>query len=238
MTTWAWIVIGGLVLWLAYWALILTEGTYLGAPIVVLMYDWVARRYDRIKDVRYVNEMAFLGIPLRRALEQVAKPLILDVATGTGRMPLALVRQLDYDGLVVGVELSRRMLAEAQRALAGFDHATLVRGDASALSFADASFDALTCLEALEFMAQPQRVLGELVRVVKPGGVLLLSNRIGSDAGFFPGRLAGRGRLERGLQALGLDTRMERWQTHYDLVWATKPLLPGSQNTRKDQHQS
>jgi len=226
MATWVWAVIAVAALGLvAYWLLIVTEGTYLGSGIVVLLYDWVARRYDGIKDVHYVNEMAFLGIPLRRALEHIDKPVILDVATGTGRMPLVLVRQLDYDGLVVGVELSRRMLAEAQHALAGFEHAALLRGDASRLAFTDASCDALTCLEALEFMVQPQRVLEEMTRVVKPGGVLLLSNRIGPDAWFYPGRLAGRGRLERRLHALGLDVRTERWQTHYDLVWAYKPVV-------------
>jgi SAM-dependent methyltransferase len=233
MPIWGWIALGAVALAVAYWLLIVTEGTYLGETIVVLLYDWVARRYDGIKDVRYVNEMAFLGIPLRRALEHVPRPLILDVATGTGRLPLVLVRQLDYDGLVVGVEPSRRMLAEAQRGLAGFEHAALVRGDARALAFADASFDALTCLEALEFMGQPQRVLSELVRVVKPGGVLLLSNRIGLDAWFYPGRLARRGSLERRLRALGLDVRSERWQTHYDLVWATKPC-----SDRKDTRQT
>ncbi len=224
MPMWGWLALAGTAVLLAYWLLIVTEGTYLGTHVVVLLYDWFARRYDRVKDLLYVNEMAYLGIPLRRELDRLDRPpVVLDVATGTGRLPLALVRQLDFDGLVLGVEASRRMLAEAQRALAGFEHAALVCGEAHALCLPDACVDALTCLEALEFMVRPRRVLAEFVRVVKPGGVLLLSNRVGPDAWFFPGRLAGRGKLERELRALGLSTRTDRWQVHYDLVWATKP---------------
>jgi len=53
---------------------------------------------------------------------------------------------------------------------------------------------------------------------------LLLSNRVGTDAWWFPGRMAKRGRLERHLEAIGLeDVRMDRWQVHYDLIWARKP---------------
>jgi hypothetical protein len=56
---------------------------------------------------------------------------------------------------------------------------------------------------------------------------LLLSNRVGAEAPFFPGRMAGRGKLEQTLQGAGLiDIRTQRWQVHYDLVWAHKPGVP------------
>ncbi|NLG28844.1 MAG: methyltransferase domain-containing protein [Chloroflexi bacterium] len=211
---------------LYYWLVILTEGTYLGSLVVVRLYDWFAHKYDRVKNVLYVNELAYLGLPVSRALAGVPHPVIVDVATGTGRLPLAMVRQSDFDGLVVGVEPSQPMLAEARRALAGFEQAALVCGDSRALALADHSVDALTCLESLEFMAQPDRVLAEFVRVVKPGGVLLLSNRVGPDSWFFPGRIARRGVLEQRLRALGMAPRTDRWQNHYDLVWASTPSLP------------
>lgn len=228
-----------LTVWLYYWLVILTEGTYLGSRMVVLLYDWFAHKYDRVKNMQYVNELAYLGLPLSRALAGVPRPLIIDVATGTGRLPLAMVRQSDFDGLVVGVEPSLRMLAEAQRALAGFEQAMLVCGDSRALPLADHSAEALTCLESLEFMAQPDRVLAEFVRVVKPGGVLLLSNRVGPNSWFFPGRIARHGELERRLRALGMTPRTDRWQYHYDLVWASTPSL-STHPERKDvaQHEA
>jgi ubiquinone/menaquinone biosynthesis C-methylase UbiE len=210
---------------LLYWLLITTEGTYLGPRAVALLYDWVARRYDHIKDVDYISEARYLGIPLVAALGDAPHLWVLDVATGTGRVPLALLREPDFGGQVVGVDRSPGMLAQAQTATWEYaDRVTLLRQDAEALAFADATFDGVTCLEALEFMLHPASVVRELVRVLKPGGLLLLTNRVGPDAPFYPARLCGRGRLEAHLQQAGLeDIRTQRWQVDYDLIWARRP---------------
>jgi len=218
-------IVAFIVVVLLYWLLITTEGTYLGAKIVALLYDWAAARYDRVKDVHFVNEARFLSLPLLEALGGAPSPWVLDVATGTGRLPKALLGQPDFQGAVLGIDRSVGMMRQAQASLQEYDRrALLIQADADRLPFAEGSFSVVTCLEALEFMVHPQAVLREVVRVLKPGGVLLLSNRVGPDARFFPGRLCGRGRLERRLQDLGLQgVRMERWQVHYDLVWACKP---------------
>ena len=209
---------------LIYWLLIITEGTYFGPRFVAYLYDLSAKRYDGIKAVRFVDEAYFIGIPLARALSHTRSPLILDVATGSGRVPQALVRQWDVTGHVVGIDRSHRMLLEARQALSDAARVSLCRQEASALAFADSIFDCVTCLEALEFIRDPETVLGEMLRVLRPNGVLLLSNRIGGEAPFFPGRISGRGQLERLLVQLGLDrVEMQRWQVHYDLVWAKKP---------------
>lgn len=208
---------------LLYWLLIITEGTYLGPRVVTLLYDWTAPRYDRIKELQYIHEMQRLGIPLADALRGVPSPWVLDVATGTGRLPLALLRQGDLDSTVVGVDRSAPMLAQARAATEGYDRVALFRTDADALPFADGAFDAVACLEALEFMWDPAAVVRDMARVLKPGGVLLVSNRVGIDARFFPGRLCGRGRLERFLEQAGFAAvETERWQVHYDLIWARK----------------
>ena len=74
-------------------------------------------------------------------------------------------------------------------------------------------------------MASPDIVVNEMLRVLRPGGVLLLSNRVGWEAGLFPGRISGRGRLEGHLRGVGFDgLGTKRWQVRYDLVWAFKPL--------------
>lgn len=52
-----------------------------------------------------------------------------------------------------------------------------VVGDALALPFAEASFDVVLCTEMLEHVAEPQRAIDEMQRVLRPGGVLLLTTR-------------------------------------------------------------
>ena len=214
---------------LLYWLLVATEGTYLGGRVVTLLYDATATRYDRIKDLHYVNEARYLGLPLARVLGNSETPRVLDVAAGTGRVPLALLQTWEFEGLIIGLDRSYRMLKGARSALANWDGTVaLVRGDAGALSFGENAFDCVTCLEALEFMWNPAETVREMVRVLRPGGVLLLSNRVGADAWLFPSRLCGRGRLERHLAELGLkDVETQRWQVHYDLIWARKAPARG-----------
>ena len=211
----------GLVL---YWQLIIAEGAYLGPGLVTMMYDWSAHAYERIKRYSPSDEQWFLGLPLTRSLERVPAPLVLDVATGTGRLPRALLRQPSFQGRVIGLDLSRGMLREALSSTAQFrDRLTFIWQDASQLPFEDGTFDAVTCIEALEFMPDPLHVLDELVRVLRPGGVLLITNRVGSDAKFLPGRAFDSDRFEGILGERPLEQiRTRRWQVDYNLIWAVK----------------
>ncbi len=213
---------------LLYWQLVIAEGTYLGPRLVTLLYDWSARAYERIKQFDAGAEQWFLGLPLARALELIPAPLVLDVATGTGRLPQALLRQPAFDGHVIGLDLSRRMLREAVHRTVQFaDRLTFVWQDARSLPFDNATFDAVTCLEALEFTPDPRAVLAELVRVLRPGGVLLVTNRVGPDAKFMPGRAFPREEFERLLREFPLeDTKVQTWQVDYDLAWAVKAGTP------------
>lgn len=213
---------------LAYWQLVIAEGTYLGPRVVALLYDWSARAYERIKQFDPGYEQWFLGLPLARTLELTLAPLVLDVATGTGRLPRALLRQPAFDGRVIGLDLSRRMLREAVRRTAQFaDRLTFIWQDACHLPFDDKAFDAVTCLEALEFTPNPREVLAELVRVLRPGGVLLVTNRVGPDARLLPGRAFPRDQFEHLLHEFPLEEiKVERWQVDYDLAWAVKAGEP------------
>lgn len=209
---------------LLYWQLIVAEGTYLGPRIVVLLYDLSARIYERIKQYDVGDEQWFLGLPLARALAPIPAPLVLDVATGTGRLPRALLRQPAFGGRFIGLDLSRRMLREAVRRTAQFaDKLTYVWQDARNLPFENDTFDGVTCLEALEFTPDPHAVLAELVRVLRPGGVLLTTNRIGRDARLLPSRAFPPAEFERMLHEFPLEkVKIQRWQQDYDLAWAVK----------------
>lgn len=219
---------------LLYWQLIIAEGTYLGPRVVVLLYDWSAHIYERIKQFDVGDEQWFLGIPLAGALSTIPAPLVLDVATGTGRLPRALLRQPGFEGRVIGLDLSRRMLRYAVRWTAQFsDRLTYIWQDARRLPFDDDTFDAVTCLEALEFTPRPREVLAELVRVLRPGGVLVVTNRIGPDARFLPGRVFPRGAFGDVLRSFPLkDVHVRPWQVHYDLAWAIKSGEPRGGSVR------
>jgi SAM-dependent methyltransferase len=145
-----------------------------------------------------------------------------------------LLRQPAFEGRVIGLDLSRRMLREAVRRTAQFaDRLTYIWQDARRLSFDDDTFDAVACLEALEFTPDPWRVLTELVRVLRPGGVLLVTNRIGRDAKLLPGRTFPRDEFEWMLHELPLEeVRVRSWQIDYDMAWAVKVGEPRGGSVR------
>jgi SAM-dependent methyltransferase len=226
---WVLLVVGLLVLGaLAYWQLIVAEGTYLGPRVVVYLYDLAASAYERIKQFDPGAEQWFLGLPLAKALDAIPAPLVLDVGTGTGRLPRALLFQPRFRGRIVGLDLSRRMLARAARSADAYaGRITFIWQDARVLPFRDNTFDAVSCLEVLEFTPDPEEVLRELVRVLRPGGVLVTSNRIGPDARLLPRRAFQPAAFNALLGRLPLEeVRTQTWQVDYDLVWGVKVGTP------------
>ena len=209
---------------LLYWQLIVAEGTYLGTTVVTLLYDIVAGRYDRIKGFDADDETRFLGKPLATVLEAVPAPFVLDVATGTGRVALALLAQPAFNGRIVGLDSARRMLDIAAQKVAPYgNRVELLWHDAASLPFPDATFDAVTCLEMLEFTPDPAAQLAELVRVLRPRGLLLTTRRRGFDARLMPGKTYSREQMTAMLNGLNMDkVRIHPWQVDYDMVWAVR----------------
>jgi ubiquinone/menaquinone biosynthesis C-methylase UbiE len=216
---------------LLYWQLIIAEGAYLGAPLVALLYDWTAERYNNIKEFDPEMELLTLGLPLAQRLARQPDALVLDVATGTGRVPLTLLGQPGFRGRVIGLDRASKMLNVARRELGPEQQrVSLIQADAMALPFASGAFPLVTCLEALEFLPDPRQGLAELVRVAQPvsltqpaSGWLLFSNRIGWEARLMPGKTWSREKLETILRDLPLrQVKFQIWEDIYDLVWAQK----------------
>ena len=98
---------------------------------------------------------------------------VLDVATGTAAVALELVRQKDC--FVVGVDRTPEMLEAGRRRVAlaaATGQVRLRQGDARALPFDDGTFDGVTFTYLFRYVDDPPAALRELVRVLKPGGVL------------------------------------------------------------------
>lgn len=106
------------------------------------------------------------------ALADMASGDVLVAGVGTGLDIPHLPARHRY----VGIDLTRAMLAKAQRRLAG-SHIQLVQGDVQRLPFADACFDAVVMHLILAVVPEPKACLAEAARVLKPGGYILVFDK-------------------------------------------------------------
>ena len=107
---------------------------------------------------------------------------ILDVGVGTG---IALPHYAP-DASVVGVDLSEAMLRRAQTRVAALGLRNvdgLAVMDAARLAFPDASFDVVVAQYVINTVPHPEATLDEFTRVLRPGGELVLLNRVGAESG-------------------------------------------------------
>lgn len=99
---------------------------------------------------------------------------VLDVACGSGNLAIPLARQ---GCIVTGTDIAPNLLVQArERAAAEGLTAQFDEGDAEALPYADASFDAVVTMFGAMFAPRPELVAAELARVLKPGGTLAMAN--------------------------------------------------------------
>lgn len=101
---------------------------------------------------------------------------VLDLACGPGNFSRSFARAVGPEGLVVGVDASETMLTRGGEELRKSDpgNLVLIRGDATALPFGDASFDGACCFAALHLFPDPFAALDEMRRTLRPGGRIAL----------------------------------------------------------------
>jgi demethylmenaquinone methyltransferase / 2-methoxy-6-polyprenyl-1,4-benzoquinol methylase len=146
-------------------------------PQVRAMFDRISRIYDRLNTVM----TAGLHHGWRRRAADLAQlrpgGRALDVATGTGDLAFELADRIAPGGEVLGVDFSEQMLDVARRKAAeralparvGFEW-----GNAMELDYPDDSFDAATVGFGVRNFSDLDRGLGELARVVRPGGRVVI----------------------------------------------------------------
>ncbi|MDQ3805563.1 MAG: class I SAM-dependent methyltransferase [Acidobacteriota bacterium] len=142
----------------------------------VSIYDRFTSLYDLMfRFNRY-------GASVERYLRETPLPLpsgarVLDAGCGTGLLTLALLRVLQRPARVTAVDLSRRSLVTARRAVKKSEHdprhrVSFLQANALSLPFPDHSFDCVVTSGVLEYLPLGEG-LGELARVLAPGGYLL-----------------------------------------------------------------
>ncbi len=107
---------------------------------------------------------------------------ILEVGVGTGLSLPSYAR----GNSIYGVDISAPMLQRARQRVAKL-HLEHVEGldvmDAEDLAFPDASFDVVVAQYVVTAVPHPERALDEFARVVRPGGQIIITSRIGAEAG-------------------------------------------------------
>lgn len=139
-------------------------------PFVTALFDSAAKYYNwscalgSLGSGQYYRRWVLLRSGLRAGMK------LLDVATGTGLVARAATRLLPQPGAVIGLDPSAGMLREGRPT----HSALLVQGTVEALPFGDDRFDFLSMGYALRHVADLRVAFTECLRVLKPGGRLLV----------------------------------------------------------------
>jgi len=136
------------------------------------LFAGIAPEYDRMGSVLSVGQDPRWRRFLVSKVNAIPGSWVLDVATGTG----LVARELASKNVrVVGLDQSQAMVArgvEALRRRRLEGRVRFVLGQAQALPFADGSLDAVTFTYLLRYVDDPAATVAELVRVLRPGGVM------------------------------------------------------------------
>jgi ubiquinone/menaquinone biosynthesis C-methylase UbiE len=132
-------------------------------------------RWAGIYDLRVRLFLRWRAAALK-ALRSRPGDTVLDLAHGTGLNVPYILEQIGPGGRLIGVDCTRAMLKQAQRKVTRhrWESVALMEGDAEHLPLAGASCDAVLCSYGMAIIPDYRRALAEAVRVLKPGGRLVL----------------------------------------------------------------
>jgi demethylmenaquinone methyltransferase/2-methoxy-6-polyprenyl-1,4-benzoquinol methylase len=138
------------------------------------LFEDLPPRYDRLAEVLSLGQNGKWRRELVRHVVRFKPRRILDVATGTAGVAIALAHATQAD--IVGVDISEPMLERGKKLVydAGLDQRVkLQRARAEQLPFPPNSFDAVSFTYLLRYVADPVATLAELARVLRPAGGLV-----------------------------------------------------------------
>jgi len=142
---------------------------------VATMFNNISKNYDDL------NRVISFGIDIswrRKVVQIVSKnnpQQILDIATGTG--DLALMMSTLAPEKIIGLDISEGMLSVGKEKISKAqlnDKIEMVVGDSEDIPYADNTFDAITVSFGVRNFANLDKGLGEIRRVLKPGGILVI----------------------------------------------------------------
>jgi demethylmenaquinone methyltransferase/2-methoxy-6-polyprenyl-1,4-benzoquinol methylase len=137
------------------------------------LFDGLPFRYDQLAEVLSFGQNRRWRQAMVDKVVDASPASVLDVATGPAGVALQLAARTG--GRITGIDLTPEMLHAGAVNVSNSAHAgrvSLVMGRAEDLPFPDRTFDALTFTYLLRYVDDPAKTLRELVRVVKPGGLV------------------------------------------------------------------
>jgi demethylmenaquinone methyltransferase / 2-methoxy-6-polyprenyl-1,4-benzoquinol methylase len=137
------------------------------ATYVHRAFTAIADRYDLLNTLLSFNQDRRWRKSTVSALEMKEPAVIIDVATGTGKLARELERTVGAGGRVVGIDFCEPMLRKGQVQV---DGTMLVLATSESLPFPDNCFDGATIGFALRNVPDMEKTLREMARVMKPGG--------------------------------------------------------------------
>ena len=133
-------------------------------------FNQQAATYD--KDIKGQHARSLYPVLLEK-LSHLSFQCALDLGCGTGEM-MRLILQKDNRKELYGLDLSEEMLSVAKAKLP--EQVKLMLGDSESLPFPDSFFFFFYCNDSFHHYPEPQKVLGEVHRVLKPGGTFLMGD--------------------------------------------------------------
>ncbi|MGE3974743.1 MAG: class I SAM-dependent methyltransferase [Bdellovibrionales bacterium] len=164
--------------------------------------------------------MAFRAMKIEPGLK------ILEVGIGTG----ITLERYPHDVQVVGIDLSAEMLEQARLKIKNLElkNIELKQMSAEKLEFADASFDRVFAPSVISVVSEPRRVVDEMIRVCKPGGLVCIVSHFAGETG--PTRLIDRvlTPVTQGLLGFHMDTSRNVYlkRAGVEVVSVEKTLKP------------
>ena len=106
---------------------------------------------------------------------------ILDVGTGTGILIPYLARAVGSTGTIIAVDFAEKMVEICNEKISNFSNVKVELQDVEELNFAPKWFDAITCFGLFPHIKNKEKALGEMNRVLKQGGKLIIAHALSSD---------------------------------------------------------
>ena len=125
-----------------------------------MLYDKKAAA--QLEQAYATTDMIVQREELRRSLRASAGESILDLGSGPGFLACELAQEVGATGRIVAVDISSDMNAIASKRIAAAglgDRVEILEGDATALAFADAVFEAAVSTQVIEYLAEPDAAL-------------------------------------------------------------------------------
>jgi demethylmenaquinone methyltransferase/2-methoxy-6-polyprenyl-1,4-benzoquinol methylase len=140
------------------------------------MFDSIARRYD------FLNRFLSMGIDVQwrrkaiKELREIRPQIMLDVATGTADVAIMAYKML-HPSKIVGIDISNGMLEIGRKKIERErlqEYIELQYGDSETINYPSDTFDAITVAFGVRNFAHLEKGLAEMLRVMKPGGKLVV----------------------------------------------------------------